>query len=285
MPATSKCNCLAAAGGKKAAWMLPPMLVLLIVADFIGLPARDDLAAALAWHEPFQNQVTAYFEAHPELPEIEKIAVLSKAFDFISIAALDQGAEAAIRACEGLGRLSCGSLPENFDHARLMAALGPERLRATGDAAGFLNSWACHDRDAALAFARTMKPHGPEVGVGLVSAVFSGVCRLEGEAAAAQWLSATVASEAPEQRGELIASLYAGSFLPPSPTTFRQIYDALGDEDERMAFGSGLIDPQRDCDLARTYLDQLPTMDQRVAVIEAAARRWVEDAPSPSHGV
>jgi hypothetical protein len=254
-----------------------------VLGGFIGLLARDDLEAALAWVEPFRNQASAYFKVHRELPQVEERVALLMVRGAISRAALAQDAMTAARVYGLLGGLAFGQLPENFDHAAFMAAVELENLRDMGGATDFFDSWACRDRDAALASARMMEQRDPETAIGLVSAVFRGVCRLEGESAAAKWLSATIASEPSAQRSELIFRLYPYSFWLPSPAAFRRLCDALDNDDDRLVLAASFIDPSLGPGDSGSYLEAFPTVDQRAAVIEAAAHHSAANTPSPNH--
>lgn len=231
---------------------------------------RDDHAAKLAAGAQTDDKAD-------ELTDAESL-VLAHVLGDLYQAALFQGPEVATAFHKQLENPAdfvgwMHSLPDGFDHGKYLGALDTLELLRLPVAIDFFESWATHDRDAALGRALRTAAEAPAGSVNLVSAVFEGVCKLSGEQAAAAWLSESLAPLAESERA-LILSRFFEHRDPPSPDGYRDVLAGLGSDADRIHFGASVLNLRLPAEQFVPYLDGIPSMELRAGILEASSRNW-----------
>jgi hypothetical protein len=248
--------------------------------EFILCLAREDALAAADWLERFKQVIGNH---HATLAGID-LAVMERN-ELLPIlgqlygSALNQGAEVAAAVHEHFGDSAeqgswTNSLPHDFDHAAYLGALDPQRLPRIPGVTDHFESWAMHDRDAALALALRIAADAPSGSVHLPFAVFEGVCKLDGEQAAAAWLSDSLAPLPESDRAQVLSRFF--EYRTPSPDGFRDILAGMRDDTARFYLGATVLNPRLPADQITTYLDGVPSTDLRAGILEASSRKWAE---------
>jgi hypothetical protein len=115
----------------------------------------------------------------------------------------------------------------------------------------------------------------PPGSVDLTFSVFQGVCKLEGEEAAAAWLSESLAPLPENDRARILSGFFEHRH-PPSPDAYRDVLAGLGSDAERIHFGAAVLNPRLEVEQFVSYLDGIPSMDLRAGILEASSRKCAE---------
>lgn len=249
--------------------------------EFINCLAADDALAAADWLERFKQVIRDHNPtlagddlAHAERQEL--LSVLWRLYD----SALSQGPEvgrALLERLDGNAEMGGGasSLPDDFDHGKFFEGLEPHEVLRVPGTTDLFESWAAHDRDSALALALRAAADAPPGSVDLTFSVFQGVCKLEGEEAAAAWLSESLAPLPENDRARILSRFFEHRH-PPSPDAYRDVLAGLGSDAERIHFGAAVLNPRLEVEQFVPYLDGIRSMDLRAGILEASSRKWAE---------
>jgi hypothetical protein len=253
--------------------------------EFINCLGREDPLAAADWLDRYRQVIR---DRHPtqagdDLASTERHELLSVLGQLYN-SALIQGAEVAAALLERLGdnvELGGGgsSLPADFDHGKYLGALDPREILRLPGTAELFESWAMHDRDAALARALQIAADAPEASVDLPSAVFDGVCKLDGEQAAAAWLSESLAPLPESERARILSRFF--EYHTPSPAAYREMLAGLHHETDRILLGATVLNPRFPAEQWLHYLDGVPSVDLRAEILEASSRKSAAKPHSP----
>jgi hypothetical protein len=247
--------------------------------EFINCLAADDALAAADWLERFKQVIRDHNPtlAGDELAHAERHELLSVLWRLYN-SALSQGPEvgrALLERLDGNTEMGGGanSLPDDFDHGKFFEGLEPREVLRVPGTTDLFESWAAHDRDSALALALRAAADAPPGSVDLTFSVFQGVCKLEGEEAAAAWLSEFLASLPESERARILSRFFEHRH-PPSPAAYRDVLAGLGNDADRIHFGATVLNPHLPAEQFVPYLDGIPSMDLRAGILEASSREW-----------
>jgi hypothetical protein len=249
--------------------------------EFINCLAADDTLAAADWLERFKQMIRDHNPtlAGDDLAHAERHELLSVLWRLYN-SALSQGPEMGRALLERLGdsaELGLGghSLPDDFDHGQFFGGLEPREVLRVPGTTDLFESWATHDRDAALALALRAAADAPPGSVDLTFSVFQGVCKLEGEQSAAAWLSESLAPLPENDRARILSRFFEHRH-PPSPDAYRDVLAGLGNDADRIHFGATVLNPRLPAELFVPYLEGVPSMELRAGILEASSRKWAE---------
>ncbi len=247
--------------------------------EFINCLAREDALAAADWLERFKQVIRDHNPtlAGDDLAHAERHELLSVLWRLYN-SALSQGPEvgrALLERLDGNTEMGGGanSLPDDFDHGKFFEGLEPREVLRVPGTTDLFESWATHGRDAALALALRTAADAPPGSVDLTFAVFQGVCKLEGEEAAAAWLSESLASLPESDRARILSRFFEHRH-PPSPDAYRDVLAGLGNDADRIHFGATVLNPHLPAEQFVPYLDGIPSMELRAGILEASSRKW-----------
>lgn len=249
--------------------------------EFINFLAADDALAAADWLERFKQVIRDHNPtlAGDDLAHAERQELLSVLWRLYN-SALSQGPEVGRALLERLDDNTemgggANSLPDDFDHGKFFEGLEPREVLRVPGTTDLFESWAAHDRDSALALALRAAADAPPGSVDLTFSVFQGVCKLEGEEAAAAWLSESLAPLPENDRARILSRFFEHRH-PPSPDAYRDVLAGLGSDAERIHFGAAVLNPRLEVEQFVPYLDGIRSMDLRAGILEASSRKWAE---------
>jgi hypothetical protein len=249
--------------------------------EFINCLAADDALAAADWLERFKQVIRDHHPtlAGDDLAQAERHELLSVLWRLYN-SALSQGPEvgrALLERLDGNTEMGGGanSLPDGFDHGKFFKGLEPREVLRVPGTTDIFESWAAHDRDSALAMALSAAADAPPGSVDLTFSVFQGVCKLEGEEAAAAWLSESLAPLPENDRARILSRFFEHRH-PPSPDAYRDVLAGLGNDADRIHFGATVLNPRLPTEQIVLYLDVIPSLDLRAGILEASSRKWAE---------
>jgi hypothetical protein len=247
--------------------------------EFINCLAADDALAAADWLERFKQVIRDHNPtlAGDDLAHAERHELLSVLWRLYN-SALSQGPEvgrALLERLDGNTEMGGGanSLPDDFDHGKFFEGLEPREVLRIPGTTDLFESWAAHDRDSALAMALRAAADAPPGSVDLTFSVFQGVCKLEGEEAAASWLSESLAPLPESERARILSRFFEHRH-PPSPDAYRDVLAGLGNDADRIHFGATVLNPRLQAEQLVPYLEGIPSMDLRAGILEASSREW-----------
>ena len=257
-----------------------------VFSQFISRHADEDVLAAIKWIDRFKaisgKQLKARTAVDPDSPssleppqEFDRLVFIQLVWALYQ-AAMSQGTDVALEFRKRMGDDFDEdnwnhTLPPGFDCRKYLEALDPASAVSLS-ASQMIGYWAAHDKDSALAFARSLADTTPERINFVYEKLFESVCMMEGETAAADWLSGALSSCSDDERNRIFSRLY--QVQQPSPAAFRDVMEGLRDDSDRAALAAAIIEPHRPDDEMRTYLGMLNQSAVRASAIEASARRW-----------
>jgi hypothetical protein len=260
-----------------------------VFSQFISRHADEDVLAAMEWIDRFKAisgiQLKARTAVDPDSPpslepaqEFDRLEYLQLVWA-LSQAAMSQGTDVALEFRKRMGDdFDEGNwnhtLPPGFDCRKYLEALDPASAVSLS-ASQMIGYWAAHDKDSALAFARNLADNTPERINFVYEKLFESVCMMDGDKAAADWLSGALSSCSDDELNRIFSRLY--QVRQPSPAAFRDVMEGLRDDSHRAALAAAIIKPHRSNDEARTYLGVVNPPSLRASAIEASARRWAAE--------
>ena len=229
----------------------------IVFGEFIACLAHDDVLAAVNLFGPYKEKMSKYYESMRNsalgsndpwhIDSTTGKAAIRNGCASFSEAALVQGLDTALQVKKAMREdehdwLCVGSLPEGFDFVGLMGRLEPDDIRRPHAMKDIFESWAVRDPDAALAHALALDKMEPTAAGWIFPSMFDGMSKMQGDAAAAVWLSEAL-SQYPESDRSRVLSNLEGRTGAPSPADFRKIVEALPDEADKIAYGANGIPP------------------------------------------
>lgn len=253
--------------------------------EFINCLAREDALAAVDWLERFKKVVRDQHgnddeETMDSHIRSEMIHLLPTLFH----SALRQGEDVALelhdRLRPDIDRSGMTlTLPDGFDVGKYLGAQKPNEVLRNPGVSEFLEFWALRDRDAAFAFALRIAADAPPGSLDLPFAAFQGVCKMDGEQAAAGWLSDSLAGTPAEERARILNRFFEYQAL--SPAAYQAILSGLQDEADRIAFGGVIFHSRAALVAPLTYLETIDSMELRAGIIEFSAAKRLKEALPP----
>jgi hypothetical protein len=199
-----------------------------VFSEFISRHADEDVLAAMEWIERFKAISGKHLKARAAM-DPDPASGLESAQEFdrleyhqlvwaLSQAAMSQGTDVALEFRKRMGDDFDEdnwhhTLPPGFDCRKYLEALDPASAVSLS-ASQMIGYWAAHDKDSALAFARSLADNTPERINSVYEKLFESVCMMDGEKAAADWLSGALSSCSDDELNRIFSTTLS------SPATF-----------------------------------------------------------------